>query len=265
MFMLLGCVPVSQHLALDESLKESQKKVHRYETEIQTLQTEITHCHQAFESFNARFNDEQQVVEKCLKDRKRLEAQNNYLKNINLQLTDSVKALSADLEKKRSVIQLQEKVISLLDDTKKTIEKSLKDQIVAQNIEIVEMHDQLKVIFIDKILFDSGSITINSEGQKSLLAMADSIREFESQNVVVEGHTDSVPVGAKLVKRFPSNWELSAARAAVVARYLQNKGGIQPSRLSARGYGQYRPVASNDTEEGRRQNRRIEIILGATQ
>jgi chemotaxis protein MotB len=65
-----------------------------------------------------------------------------------------------------------------------------------------------------------------------------------------------------LRQRFPSNWELSTARAAAVARFFQQEGGIQPQRLSARGYSFYRPVAANKTVEGRRQNRRIEIILG---
>jgi chemotaxis protein MotB len=77
----------------------------------------------------------------------------------------------------------------------------------------------------------------------------------------VEGHTDNVPIGPDLVHIFPTNWELSVARAVAVVRFLQEKGGIQPKRLSARGYSYYRPVAPNESEEGRRQNRRIEIIL----
>jgi chemotaxis protein MotB len=79
---------------------------------------------------------------------------------------------------------------------------------------------------------------------------------------VVEGHTDNKPLGPTLKERFPSNWELSTARAAAVVRFLQEEGLLQPERLSARGYSFYRPLATNDTEEGRHQNRRIEIILG---
>ena len=79
---------------------------------------------------------------------------------------------------------------------------------------------------------------------------------------MVEGHTDNVPLSAVWRKSFPSNWELSTARAAAVARFFQQEAGIRPERLSARGYSLYRPVAPNKTEEGRRQNRRIEIILG---
>ena len=78
----------------------------------------------------------------------------------------------------------------------------------------------------------------------------------------MEGHTDNVPLSAALRKRFASNWELSTAIAATVARFFQQEGGIRPERLSARGYSFYRPVAPNKAKEGRHQNRRIEIILG---
>ena len=186
----------------------------------------------------------------------------NYLKNINQQQHQNIETLKLELEKRQSVIQLQGKVIQLLDDTKKTIETSLKDQIAAQQIEVVEVDDKLKVIFVDKILFDSGSVEINPGGKELLMIMAGSLEETKDQDIVVEGHTDNVPLSAALRKRFPSNWELSTARAAAVARFFQQEGGILPQRLSARGYSFYRPVAANKTAEGRRQNRRIEIILG---
>ena len=195
-------------------------------------------------------------------DLKQLQIQNAYLKNINQQQQKNIKALKLELEKRRSVIQLQGQVIQLLDDTKKTIETSLKDQIAAREIEIVEIDDKLKVIFVDKILFDSGSVEITPGGKELLMVMAGSLRENKEQNIVVEGHTDDVPLSAALRKRFPSNWELSTARAAAVAHFLQQAGGIQPERLSARGYSYYRPVTSNETEAGRHQNRRIEIVLG---
>ena len=119
----------------------------------------------------------------------------------------------------------------------------------------------MKVIFIDKILFDSGSVDINARGKELLIIMAGSLKEAENQEILVEGHTDDVPLKASLRKRFPSNWELSTARAAAVARFLHQAGGIEPEKLSARGYSFFRPVASNETEKGRHQNRRIEIIL----
>ena len=186
-----------------------------------------------------------------------------FLRNINQQLMQNTRLLKKELNKKKSVIQLQGKVIQLLDDTKKTIETSLKDQIEAQEIEVVEEDDKLKVIFVDKILFDSGSAKINDRGMELLQIMAGALKNNKDQNIVVEGHTDDVPLSAALQKRFSSNWELSTARAAAVVWVFQEQAGIEPERLSARGYSFYRPVAPNTTEAGRHQNRRIEIILGA--
>ena len=184
-----------------------------------------------------------------------------YQKIINTQLSGRIEKLELEMKKKQSVIKLQKEIISLLDDTKKTIETSLKDQIVQQEIEVVNMENKLKVIFIDKILFNSGCSNINNSGEKLLLRMAGFLRDNKKQNIMVEGHTDNVPLKARLRKRFASNWELSTARAAAIARFLQEKGGLDPKRLSACGYSSYRPVARNNTEKGRRQNRRIEIIL----
>ena len=245
---LAACLHKPQNTELEAQLEDSR---------IQMSQTE-----RKLESMTAELKDSEEARNKCAQDLKDIQAQHTYLKNINLQLSENIKILRWELNKKKSVIELQEKVIQLLDDTKKTIQTSLKDQIAAQEVEVVEAENKLKVIFVDKILFDSGSAEINPTGKELLQVLAKSLKENKNQNIVVEGHTDNVSLTAYLMKRFPSNWELSTARASAVAHFFQVEGGIDPQRLSARGYSFYRPVASNDTEEGRRQNRRIEVVLG---
>ncbi len=251
-FLWMGCAPdqqlIDQNTVLDTELKHARIELNTAEEKLKTLDAELIKL--------------QQTNLHCKEELTDLQSKYTYLKNINLRLSQNVEQLSNDLEKKNSVIKLQNKVIRLLDDTKKTIETSLKDEIAAREIELVEMKDTLKVVFIDKILFDSGSININEKGKELLLVVAESIRGHKDQKVVVEGHTDNRPLGPTLKDKFPSNWELSTARAAAVVRFLQQEGRLQPERLSARGYAFYRPLATNDTEEGRHQNRRIEIILG---
>jgi chemotaxis protein MotB len=243
-FLLFACVPLPQYTKIENDLNESQSgedelkaRLKQAEDKISRMDLELRNC-------------------------EKVEAENTYLRNINQQLLQNTRLLKKELNKKKSVIQLQGQVIQLLDDTKKTIETSLKDQIAAQEIEVVEEDDTLKVIFVDKILFDSGSAKINDRGMELLQIMAGALKLNKEQNIVVEGHTDNVPLSAGLKKRFPSNWELSTARAAAVVYFFQEQAGIEPERLSARGYSFYRPVAPNTTEEGRHQNRRIEIILG---
>ena len=258
MFVLQACVadqPLRrQNTLLQDELKHFQLQLYEADERIKSLNAELLRLQQAETRCNQRQAD--------------LETKNASLQKINArltqnveQLTQTVERLNSDLAKKKSVIKLQNKVIRLLDDTKMTISTSLKDEIDAQQIELVEHEDTLKVVFIDKILFDSGSVKINKKGKSLLLALAESIRQQKEQSVLVEGHTDNMPLGPSLKARFPSNWELSVARAAAVARFLQEAGMLQPQTLSARGYSFHRPVASNKTAEGRRQNRRIEIIL----
>ena len=244
-----------QNALLDTELKHTQIELYKAEEKIKGHDAELIDLQQKIKHSNEKLTD--------------LQSKNTYLKNINLKLSQKVEMLSQNVEqlnndqqKKKSVIKLQNKVIRLLDDTKKTIATSLKEEIAAEEIELVEMKDTLKVVLIDKILFDSGSVEINQKGEKILLVVADSIRAQKNQNILVEGHTDNTPLGPTLKERFPSNWELSTARAAAVVRFLQKECGLQPERLSACGYSYYRPVAPNETKDGRHQNRRIEIILG---
>lgn len=169
--------------------------------------------------------------------------------------------LSVELDEEKAVVEEKTKIISDLEDTRKKIEESLKEQIANQQIKIEDIEGKLKLTFVDKILFNSGSTKINEKGKEILITFAESIKEDKDHNILVEGHTDNVGVGPILKSRFPSNWELSTARSSAVVRFLQEEGGIEPERLSAIGFSYYKPVASNDDEEGRSQNRRIEIIL----
>jgi chemotaxis protein MotB len=257
--LLTACVShqqmQDQNAVLNKELKLVRLELYEAEEKIKSLDAELIKLQQTNTVRNEEIAD--------------LQSKNTYLKNINLklsknieQLSQNVEQLNNDLQKKKSIIKLQNKVIHLLDDTKNTIATSLKEEIEAEEIELVELEDTLKVVFIDKILFDSGSVEINQKGRKILLVVADSIRAHKNQNLLVEGHTDNTPLSPALKERFPSNWELSTARAAAVVRFLQKEGQLQPERLSARGYSYYRPVAANQTKEGRHQNRRIEIILG---
>ncbi len=151
-----------------------------------------------------------------------------------------------------------------LRDTTATYDKlvaDLKGEIAEGQVKITQLRDRLTVNLVDKILFDSGSTVIKPRGREVLQKVAEVLRTVSDKRIQIEGHTDNVPIAPSLQARFPTNWELATARATVVARFLQDQGGIDPTRLVATGYGEYHPVASNDTPEGRAENRRIEIVL----
>ena len=182
----------------------------------------------------------------------------NDFQRQNVALQKEIEALQSkakDLErqKEEEVLAMKGTYENLLENMKSEIEKG--------KITITQLRGKLKVNMLDEILFDSGETTINPQGIEVLKRVGSILLNVKDKAINIEGHTDNVPIGAELSKKYPTNWELSVARAANVARYLQEKSSINPILLSATGFGEYRPVATNETEEGRAKNRRIEIVL----
>ena len=136
----------------------------------------------------------------------------------------------------------------------KALVKSLESDF---GIQVTQTHQGTRLTFEDQILFDFGKATINPAGHGLLAQLARAIRQVPDA-VRVEGHTDNVPIQTK---RFPSNWELSVARAVNVVKYFAEVGKIDPRRLSAVGYGESRPLVANTTPANRQKNRRVEILL----
>ena len=104
------------------------------------------------------------------------------------------------------------------------------------------MKNRLTMTMVDKIIFPSGSTEISAEGKKVLDKVISILKDIKDKRIQVEGHTDNVPIVSSLKKRFPTNWELSTARATEVVRYLQESGGLDPKLLSATGFGEFMPV-----------------------
>lgn len=142
------------------------------------------------------------------------------------------------------------------------LEASLRSEIAADQVKIEQLENGIKVQMSDELLYRSGSVELHANGIAALDKVSAQLATMASQGneIDVVGNTDDVPIGAALADRYPSNWELAGARAAIVLRHLQNKG-VDPAKMSAVSNGQYHPVASNDTAAGRAQNRRTEILI----
>jgi len=184
------------------------------------------------------------------------------LDSATLKIESSLQDRASEIEFREKRIKELQDAIAQRDKAKRQIETDLKEQIKAQQVTLEKLAGKLKVTFVDRILFNSGSAKINEAGKQLLSTFAESLKH-NNQNIIVEGHTDNVPIGPELRGKYPTNWELSVARSAAVVRYLTEKPGIEPQRFTASGYSFYKSVASNETEEGRHQNRRIEIILAS--
>lgn len=137
----------------------------------------------------------------------------------------------------------------------------LKNELADKTVQVERIRDQLRVNLVDEVLFDFGEATLKPAGIAVFGKFGAVLARATDRRVEVQGHTDNVPITGVLAKRFATNWELSAARATNVVRFLQEQAKLDPTRLSASGYAEFRPKGPNDTDAGRRQNRRIEILL----
>lgn len=144
-----------------------------------------------------------------------------------------------------------------LEELKAEIDSRLKDESISDFVETYIDKRGLVVSLSNAILFEPGSAEIMKEYENAMMSIAGIINSIDNY-IRIEGHTDSIPSGSIL---YPSNWELSTARAISVVRLFVNKGGASPENFLAVGYGEYRPIADNGSEEGRAKNRRIDIII----
>jgi chemotaxis protein MotB len=140
------------------------------------------------------------------------------------------------------------------------LERTFQREIAAKEVALQRLAHGVSLTITDRILFPSGTADIVGDGIQVLNRIAGVLERFPGQHARIEGHTDDVPIGPALRGRYPSNWELSTARATAMVKYLVARG-VAASRLAAAGYADTRPVAPNTTEAGREQNRRIEVVL----
>jgi chemotaxis protein MotB len=151
--------------------------------------------------------------------------------------------------------------LAQLKGTYDELTAKMKDEIAKGDISLSQDGGRLRVGLVDKILFDSGEAAISKRGESVLGRVGAVLAAIDDKQIQVSGHTDKTPISEKLASQFPTNWELSAARAINVVRFLAEKAEVPPERLVASGYGEYHPIASNKKGAGRARNRRIEILL----
>ena len=180
------------------------------------------------------------------------------MQQTNDRLLATVEDLNYALEKEKVA---KEARLAKIKNTYNQLVDALEDEIKRGELTISNLEGQLSVNLLNKILFDSGKTEIKPAGQKVLKNLGDVLNKFPDKALQIAGHTDNVQISSRLKERFPSNWELSTARATSVVHFLQNKVGLPGERLIAAGYSEYQPLVDNKSVENRAQNRRIQILL----
>lgn len=158
-------------------------------------------------------------------------------------------------------VQAKEDELQKLQGTYQELEAKMKEEIARGDIRLSQAGGRIKVDLVDKILFDVGDASISERGGGVLSRVGAVLANVQGKKIQVSGHTDDQPISDRLRDRYPTNWELAAARASNVVRFLEEKANLPGRRLVVAAYGPWEPISSNKSASGRARNRRIEIVL----
>jgi chemotaxis protein MotB len=230
--LLFSCVAKKKYLAARGNISSLRADSIRLERQIADLQNRVSQIEAANRSTT------------------------NQLQNTTEQLNQSQEEVEAQ---KRRLQQLQ----ALIDQQRKNTEalrKKIADALVnfgANELSVSMKNGKVYVSMQESLLFPSGSATVNPRGKEALATLAKALNQNPDINVEIEGHTDSIPIS----KTYKDNWDLSVARSTSIGRILIKEYFVHPARITASGRGEFNPIDSNSTPEGRQRNRRTEIIL----
>lgn len=215
-----------------QKLADAEKKLADTEKARKDLEAKLAEAQKRSEELN-------KLLQGTAADKDKLD---KLLQSSNAQLEDLAKQKAAAEARAATYKSLTDRLRSMIDSGK---------------LSVRIRKGRMLISLPNDVLFDSGSAVLKRAGQDAVAQVAQALAGFSDRQFLVAGHTDDKPIRSS---RFPSNWELSTERAVVVTRFLISKG-MKPDSLGAVGYGEFDPVASNDSEEHRKQNRRIEIQL----
>lgn len=254
--LMLGasCTTNKKYAALQDQYKELAAKYH-------TSQVDLAECNANTKSLSEMLDQQKRNYEDLRNNYQDLQGslnqslQQSQQGSINIsKLVDEINASNAYI---KQLVDAKSKSDSLLMALTNKLTRSLdKDEL--KDIDIKVLKGVVYISLADNMLFKTGSYEISDRAMETLSKIAKIIKDYKSYDVLVEGNTDNVPISRTNIR---NNWDLSALRASSVVQALQNDFGVDPSRLTAGGRGEYNPIADNDTDLGRQRNRRTEIII----
>lgn len=222
-----------------EDLKSKKGQLEQAESELRQLKSDL-----------AKEKEDAQSL------RDRLSQALSASSSVQQQLTEKERRLLEQQERLDMLQRLLDEQKAVMSNLKETVDRAL-NQYRSDELQVYEENGKLYVSLQDKLLFPSGSATVNRDGRDALGKLAEVLNNSEEIQIMVEGHTDNVPISG----RFEDNWALSTARASAIVRILTQTYKVAPERVIASGRSYYYPKASNETADGRAKNRRTEIIL----
>lgn len=292
--LFVACVPAKKFKTLEQENQNLQRENEQMAEDLTDCEEEQSKKEIAFKQLKKNFDQVEQEKEALAKELKSLKSnfenlQNSYdalEENSSSALIENAKRnreLLADLEEKKNALTTEknrleklekdlearskrvnelEQLIAAKDAKMKKLKNSISRALTdfeGKGLSVEQRNGKVYVSMENKLLFSSGSWAVGSNGRRAVNQLAKVLGQNPDINVLIEGHTDTVPYGGKGVLK--DNWDLSTKRATAIVHLLQGNAKINPKRLTAAGRGEYAPVASNKTVQGKAKNRRIEVIL----
>ena len=223
-------------------------------TEARVLRAEMALLTQARDDTNKQLLELRTERDRASAALGKAEAELEAAKRANIDLGNKLTGYSEELVRKQSEARQ-------LSETQRQLLEQLRPEVDAQRVTIARLGNSLSLNLVGHLLFGSGQSDLTEEGTDVLTRLGAIIHQATDKTIRVVGHTDNRPISAARRALYPTNWELSAARATTVVRFLVDTVGIAPERCEAVGMGEFQPVATNETSAGRLQNRRLEVVL----
>ncbi len=269
---IFSCASKKKIADLQSQLSELQAKS---DQSLGKAKADLSDCQSLTASLQGELKKRDADLEAKNGQLKSLQEQLDYLKRTNTNLLDRLSDLSVinksgaeSIRKSLDALNEQGKYIKDLnssiqrkDSINLSLVMNLKRSLADVNDEDVTVEVKKGVVYIsisDKLMFASGSAVVSNKAEAVLAKVAKVINDHKDLDILVEGHTDSVPISTDCIK---DNWDLSAKRATSVVRLLQTRFNVDPERMTAGGRGEFEPQANNSSRAGRKNNRRTEIIV----
>jgi chemotaxis protein MotB len=265
LIVLSACVSTGKYKMADQEKQDLARQKEMLSARVDSLVSEVRLLSKALDEQkdllkkeigqkNADIIQKQADYEKLSQE---LDVKNNSLRVQTAEYDQRMRELQAKQEQYENIVRDKEK------ETKnyEALMNSLKSELNQKSVTIQNLEGKLTVTFVNEVLFESGSASISKQGKSILDDFAKGMKDNPGFRINVIGHTDNVAIAGNLAKTYPSNWELSTARAVSVVRYLTEVSGMSPDNLYPEGHSYYTPVVPNDTPENRAKNRRVEIII----
>ncbi|MBQ7057137.1 MAG: flagellar motor protein MotB [Bacteroidaceae bacterium] len=265
MLMSTSCVTKKQYVGLQNNFDSLRTRYGALRGDYNSLQSDYNDAKVALaeartqnKSLEERLADEQ-ARNKELKEQYAalMGSYDTNLKQGSVNIEKLVNEINASNQYIRKLVDAKTKSDSLNQALTNKLTRSLtREEMLDVNVQVLK--GVVYISLADNMLYKSGSYEIGERAGETLMKIAKIITDYKDYEVLVEGNTDNVPISRENIR---NNWDLSALRASSVVQELQNKYGVDPKRLSAAGRGEYNPIATNDTENGKQRNRRTQIII----